>query len=127
MKAEREVSEVGGVRLIVRGSDGSLVEIVLLGGRAVRGRVDRSGGSADMSKTTARSLLHAHDHRAWCRAAVSVTSTIAPQVAVYSTYCEIDAARKPLCVCRPATGTFVKPSEPPDNCFYGKPGWIAHP
>ena len=32
MKAEREVSEVGGVRLIVRGPDGFPVEIVLLGG-----------------------------------------------------------------------------------------------
>jgi hypothetical protein len=30
MKAEREVSEVGGVRLIVRGADGFPVEIVLL-------------------------------------------------------------------------------------------------
>jgi hypothetical protein len=32
MKAEREVSAVGGVRLIVRGTDDFLVEIVLLGG-----------------------------------------------------------------------------------------------
>ena len=32
MKAEREVSEVGGVRLIARGSDGFPVEIVRLGG-----------------------------------------------------------------------------------------------
>jgi hypothetical protein len=44
--------------------------------------------------------------------------TIAPQAAVYSTNCEINPARKPLCVCRPATGTFVKPSEPPDNSNY---------
>jgi hypothetical protein len=32
MKAEREVSEGGRVQLIVRGSDGFPVEIVLLGG-----------------------------------------------------------------------------------------------
>ena len=32
MKAKREVSAVGGVRLIVRGPDGFPVEIVLLGG-----------------------------------------------------------------------------------------------
>ena len=32
MKAEREVSAVGGVRLIVRGPDGFPVEIVRLGG-----------------------------------------------------------------------------------------------
>jgi hypothetical protein len=32
MKPEREVSEIGGVRLIVRGPDGFPVEIVLLGG-----------------------------------------------------------------------------------------------
>ena len=32
MKPEREVSEIGGVRLIVRGSDGFPVEIVLLEG-----------------------------------------------------------------------------------------------
>jgi hypothetical protein len=32
MKPEREVSETGAVRLIVRGSDGFPVEIVLLGG-----------------------------------------------------------------------------------------------
>src|SRR5215203_2957127 len=37
--------------------------------------------------------------------------TIAPQAAVYSTDCEINSARKPLCICIPATGTFVKPSE----------------
>ena len=41
MKTKREVSAVGGVRLIVRGPDGFPVEIVLLERRAVRDRVDQ--------------------------------------------------------------------------------------
>ena len=80
----------------------------------------RSGGSAEMGKTTARSLLHAHDRRLGLMQRSASQVTTAPQATVYSTYCEINAARKPLCVCRLATGTFLKLPGPLDQCFYGK-------
>jgi hypothetical protein len=42
-----------------------------------------------MGKTTARSLLHAHDRRLGLMQRSASQVTIAPQAAVYSTYCEI--------------------------------------
>src|SRR5215203_3940703 len=80
----------------------------LSAGGAVLCLCSQSGGSAEMGKTAARSLLHAHDHRAGVMQWLASQVTIASHARSYSTACEVNAAQRPLCACSLATGTFKK-------------------